>query len=294
MKVWEALDWVTLQLKNEQVENPRLQAELLLAHALQLTRERLYTQLQARLEGEQEGVLKRLVGRRIMGEPLQYILGRQEFWSVDLRVDPRVLIPRPETEILVEQALLLLSQRSPREPCFVLEIGTGSGAVAIALSKENRSLSVVATDISMGALLVAKGNAILAGVAAQIHFLRGDLFRPFPRREGREPFDLILSNPPYVSRSDISGLDREVKDFEPTIALDGGVDGLDFYQSMIPEASDFLKDGGWLLLEVGQGQAPKVGEWVSETQAFVNPESVRDLAGIERVIKAQKRSRAEQ
>lgn len=293
MKVWEALDWVTLQLKNEQVENPRLQAELLLAHALQLTRERLYTQLQARLEGEQEGVLKRLVGRRIMGEPLQYILGRQEFWSVDLRVDPRVLIPRPETEILVEQALLLLSQRSPREPCFVLEIGTGSGAVAIALSKENRSLSVVATDISMGALLVAKGNAILAGVAAQIHFLRGDLFRPFPRREGREPFDLILSNPPYVSRSDISGLDREVKDFEPTIALDGGVDGLDFYQSIIPEASDYLKDGGWLLLEAGQGQAPKVCELVAGIQAFLNPESIRDLAGIERLIKAQKRSRAE-
>ena len=294
MKVWEAIDWVTLRLKNEQVWNSRLQAELLLAHTLKLTREGLYTQLQTRLEGEQEEVLKRLVGRRITGEPLQYILGRQEFWSVGLRVDPRVLIPRPETEVLVEQALLLLSRRPPGEPCFVLEIGTGSGAIAIALSKEDGNLSVVATDISMGALLVAKENARLAGVATQIHFLKGDLFRPFPLREGREPFDLIVSNPPYVSRSDISGLDREVKDFEPTIALDGGVDGLDFYQSMIPEASDFLKDGGWLLLEVGQGQAPKVGEWVSETQAFVNPESVRDLAGIERVIKAQKRSRAEQ
>jgi len=294
LKVWEAIDWVTLRLKNEQVGNSRLQAELLLAHTLKLTREGLYTQLQTRLEGEQEEVLKRLVGRRITGEPLQYILGRQEFWSVGLRVDPRVLIPRPETEVLVEQALLLLSRRPPGEPCFVLEIGTGSGAIAIALSKEDGNLSVVATDISMGALLVAKENARLAGVATQIHFLKGDLFRPFPLREGREPFDLIVSNPPYVSRSDISGLDREVKDFEPTIALDGGVDGLDFYQSMIPEASDFLKDGGWLLLEVGQGQASKVGEWVSETQAFVNPESVRDLAGIERVIKAQKRSRAEQ
>ncbi len=294
MKVWEAIDWVALQLKNEQVGNPRLQAELLLAHTLKLTREGLYRQLQTRLEGKQEEVLNRLVGRRIMGEPLQYILGRQEFWSVDLRVDPRVLIPRPETEVLVEQALLLLSRRPHGEPCFVLEIGTGSGAIAIALSKEVGSLSVVATDISMGALLVAKENATLAGVAAQIHFLRGDLFRPFPLREGREPFDLVVSNPPYVSRSDISGLDREVKDFEPRVALDGGVDGLDFYQSMIPEAPGYLKDGGWLLLEVGQGQAPKVGAWVSETQAFVNPESIRDLAGIERVIKAQKRSRADQ
>jgi release factor glutamine methyltransferase len=238
-------------------------------------------------EPEKE-VLEGLIRRRISGEPLQYILEHQEFWSIDFKVDPRVLIPRPETELLIEQSLPILSEISLKRNPSVLEIGTGSGAIAIALAKEVRNIFLVATDISQAALVLAKENAESACVQERIEFLNGDLFGPFHPPKGKAPFDLILSNPPYISRPKINTLAKEVKDYEPRIALDGGEDGLAFYRRVLPEASFYLREGGWLLLEVALGQSGIVSEMIEEGGNFIRPETIPDLSGIGRVVKAQK------
>ncbi|OGP72016.1 MAG: protein-(glutamine-N5) methyltransferase, release factor-specific [Deltaproteobacteria bacterium RBG_16_50_11] len=289
MTVLEILNRTTKYLKDRQVESPRLNAELLLAHSLNFTREGLYTHLQDSFKEEEKKKFERLVERRISGEPLQYLLGHQEFWSIDLKVDPRVLIPRPETELLVEQSLLLLKEPCVQDGLSVLEIGTGSGAISVALAKEREDLLIVATDVSREALLLARENALLADVVSRIQFIQGDLFAPFRLSKKKEPFDLILSNPPYVNRSDIRGLAREVKDFEPILALDGGEDGFAFYRKILPQAASYLRKGGWLLLEAGQGQGEKVSEMIMSEGHFQRPELVQDFSGIERVVKAQRK-----
>jgi release factor glutamine methyltransferase len=289
MTVLELLNWSTHYLKDHQVENPRLNAELLLAHSLNLSREELYIRLHNRLEKRDKEVLEKLIQRRISGEPLQYILGHQEFWSLNFRVDPRVLIPRPETELLVEQSLLILRQfQTPKRSPSVLEIGTGSGAIAIALAKEVKNIILVATDISREALVLANENARSAGVQHQINFVNADLFGPLHPSKGIQPFDLILSNPPYITRRKMNTLAKEVKDYEPRIALDGGEDGLAYYRHIIPEACFYLREGGWLLLEVALGQSGNVSEMIEEEGNFLKPESIPDLSGIGRVVKAQK------
>lgn len=288
MKVLELLNWSTNTLKEYQIENPRLNAELLLARSLNLGREELYMRLHGQLKEREKEALEKLIQRRISGEPLQYILERQEFWSIDFKVDPRVLIPRPETELLIEQSLLVLSGISFKRIPSVLEIGTGSGAIAIALAKEVKNIFLVATDISRDALELAKGNAKSAGVQHQIKFLNGDLFCPLRSSKERKPFDLILSNPPYIIRSEIGSLAREVRDYEPIIALDGGEDGLEFYRRLISQTPFYLREGGWLLLEIGQGQGPLVSELIEEEGYFLKPDCVPDLSGIERVVKAQR------
>ncbi len=289
MTVIEILNWSTNSLEDNQTENPRLNAELLLAHSLNIGREGLYVRLNSRIEEEEKETLEKLIKRRISGEPLQYILGHQEFWSIDFKVDSRVLIPRPETELLVEQSLSILSEPLLKKPAFVLEIGTGSGAVAISLAKEVRDIFFVATDISGDALMLAKENAKSSGLLHQIQFIKSDLFDPFRLLREREPFDLILSNPPYVTCSEIRGLAREVRDYEPVIALNGGEDGLTFYRDIISQAPFYLKKGGWLLLEVGQAQGEKVSELIEKKGDFLAPQGFPDLSGIERVVKAQRK-----
>lgn len=289
MTILEVLNRSTDNLKDHRVENPRLNAELLLARSLNLSREGLYMRLHDRVEERDKGVFEKLIQRRISGEPLQYILEQQEFWSVDFKVDSRVLIPRPETELLVEQSLLILSESSFKRTPSVLEIGTGSGAIAIALAKELKNIFVVATDISMEALVVARENARTAGVQPQINFVKGDLFGPLrPLKEGA-PFDLILSNPPYITRGKIDALAKEVRDYEPRVALDGGEDGLAFYRRIIPEARVYLREGGWLLLEVALGQSGIVSGMMEEGGHFLKAESIPDLSGIGRVVKAQRK-----
>jgi release factor glutamine methyltransferase len=289
MTVLEILNWSTNCLKDHQIENPRLNAELLLSHSLSLNREELYIRLHSHIREEEKATLERLIKRRISGEPLQYILGHQEFWSIDFKVDPRVLIPRPETELLVEQSLSILSETPLKRPPFVLEIGTGSGAVAISLAKEVRDIFLVATDISREALMLANENAKFSGILHQIQFVHGNLFDPFRLLREREPFDLILSNPPYITCSEIEGLAREVRDYEPIIALNGGKDGLTFYRNIILQAPFYLKKGGWLLLEVGQTQGEKVSELIQKRGDFLTPQRLQDLSGIERVVKAQRK-----
>jgi release factor glutamine methyltransferase len=288
MTVFEILNWSADCLEGHQIENPRLNAELLLGHSLNLSREGLYVRLHSQIEKEEKEVFERLIKRRISGEPLQYILGHQEFWSIDFKVDPSVLIPRPETELLVEQTLSILLEAPFKRPPFVLEIGTGSGAVAVSLAKEAGNIILVATDISGDALMLAKENAESSGVLHQIQFVHGNLFDPFRLLRGREPFDLILSNPPYIIGSEIEGLAKEVRDYEPVIALNGGEDGLDFYRKIVSQAPFYLKKGGWLLLEVGQDQGEKVSELIEKRGDFLAPQRLQDLSGIERVLKAQK------
>lgn len=288
MTVLELLNGSTNYLKDHGIENPRLNAELLLARCLKLSREQLYTHFQSQIKQEEEEALEELIQRRVSGEPLQYILEHQEFWSIDFEVDPRVLIPRPETELLVEQGLSILSKISFIQTPSVLEIGTGSGAIAIALAKEMKDIFLVATDISRDALILAKENAKSAGVLDRIEFVNGDLFGPLRPSKERNVFDLILSNPPYINRRRISTLPKEVKDYEPMIALDGGEDGLAFYRRIIPEAPSYLREGGWLLLEVALGQSRIVSEMMEEGGNFFKPESIPDLSGIGRVVKTQK------
>jgi release factor glutamine methyltransferase len=288
MTVLELLNWSTHTLKDHQIENPRMNSELLLARSLNFSREGLYRNLHSPLKGRGKEALEKLIQRRISGEPLQYILEHQEFWSIDFKVDPRVLIPRPETELLVEQSILILSENSFKRIPSVLEIGTGSGAIAIALANEVKNIFLVATDISRDALGLAKENAKSAGVQNQIEFVNGDLFSPLRPIKARAFFDLILSNPPYIIRRKIDMLAREVRDYEPFIALDGGEDGLEFYRRIIPEAPFYLREGGWLLLEIGQGQGEKVAEQIKRNGTFLKPQILPDLSGIERVVKVQK------
>ena len=290
MTILEVLNWSANYLEDHQIENSRLNAELLLARSLNLSREGLYMRLHDQVEERDKEVLEKLMRRRISGEPLQYILEHQEFWSLDVRVDPRVLIPRPETELLVEQSLSILRQfRVSKRISSVLEIGTGSGAIAIALAKELKDLFLVATDISLEALVLAAENARSAEVLNQINFVNGDLFDPLHSLKGGAPFDLILSNPPYITRDKIDTLAKEVKDHEPRVALDGGEDGLAFYRRIIPEAHFYLREGGWLLLEVALGQSGIVSGMIDEGGHFLKPESIPDLSGIGRVVKAQRK-----
>jgi release factor glutamine methyltransferase len=288
MTVLELLNGSTHTLKDHEVENPRLNAELLLASSLNLSKEGLYAHLYDQVREGEKRELEKLIQRRISGEPLQYILGHQEFWSIDFKVDRRVLIPRPETELLVEQSLSILSGISFTRILSVLEIGTGSGAIAVALAKEMKNIFLVATDISKGALALALENVKSAGVQSQIEFVNGDLFGPFRPSRERKSFDLILSNPPYIIRPEIRSLAKEVRDYEPIVALDGGEDGLGFYRRLISQAPFYLREGGWLLLEIGQGQGPLVSGLIEEEGNFLKPDCIPDLSGIERVVKAKK------
>lgn len=291
MTVFEILNWASHYLEDHHIDNPRLNAELLMAHSLQGSRESLYTQLKDPLGKEQRDTFESLIQRRVSGEPIQYILGRQEFWSIPLKVDRRCFIPRPETEFLVEETASILSHFPLSETPRVLEIGTGSGAIAIALAKEVKEILVIATDLSREALSLAKENATSLGLLSKIRFLHGDLFEPFSILKGSEPFFIILSNPPYIARSELKGLPREVRDFEPILALDGGEDGLDFYRKIISQASDYLRPGGWLLLEVGNNQADTISKMLEAEGGFQKPMCVKDLLGIKRVVKAQRRGR---
>jgi release factor glutamine methyltransferase len=289
MTLLELLNWSTHCLRDHQIENPRLNAELLLARSLNLNREGLYTHLQDPSGEEEKEKFERLIRKRLSGEPLQYILGYQEFWSIHFKVDRRVLIPRPETELLVEQGLSILSAACLKRSPYVLEIGTGSGAIAISLATEVRDLFIVATDVSREALLLARENAKSAGVLQRIEFVNGDLFSPIRLMREQEPFDLILSNPPYIRRLQIQNLAREIKDYEPVVALNGGEDGMEFYRSIVSQGPSYLRRGGSLLLEVGEDQGKRVSAVIEEEGSFSRPEQIKDLSGNDRVIKAQKK-----
>jgi release factor glutamine methyltransferase len=256
-----------------------LDAEVLLAQVLQTDRKGLFLSYADIVPKEQQETFQNLLSRRIKGEPVSYIIGRKEFWSLTFKVNPAVMIPRPETETLIEETLKIFSTQSSPS---ILEIGTGSGAISIALATELSQASIIAIDISPEALSAAEENAFSHGVRS-IRFIKGNLFEPLDGEN--KIFDLIISNPPYIPTDAIPHLPPGIRNYEPLIAFDGGADGLEVYRKIIREAHNHLKNGGHLLLEVGRGQYPVVSEIISENKKFSLPEIINDLSGIERVVK---------
>jgi release factor glutamine methyltransferase len=270
------LAWTKDYLLSKGVDNARLEAEWLLCAATGLDRVGLYLQFDKPLNGRELAAYRAMVARRARREPLQHILGSQEFCGLEYEVTPDVLIPRYDTELLVSEAL----KRLP-DARSVLDIGTGSGCIAVSLQKHLPRAAVTATDISEAALAVARRNA--AQHCTTIEFLLGSLFTPVAGRT----FDLIVSNPPYIPTADIETLDLEVRDYDPSTALDGGADGLDVYRSLVPASVEYLNQGGWLMVEVGIGQANDVVQMFRQTGRYGEPIVAVDPGGIERVAGAQ-------
>jgi release factor glutamine methyltransferase len=280
-EVWttvKILAWTKDFLSVKGVENARLEAEWLLCAATGLDRVGLYVNYDKPLNADELARFRDMVSRRSRREPLQHILGTQEFCGFEFNVSPDVLIPRHDTEQLVFETV----ERSDATASIV-DIGTGSGCVAITLAKRLPAATVTATDISPEALAVARSNAVLHSVRPE--FIQGSLCTCLTGRT----FDMIISNPPYIPTLDIYGLEPEVRDHDPRLALDGGADGLEIYRQLIPSAVDHLHPRGWLLVEIGAGQAADVTELFSSTGRFSEPFVSRDRQGIERVIGAQKR-----
>jgi len=276
------LDWTAADLGRRGVSAPRLDAEVLLAHALGSSRLALFLDMDRPLSDAERTAYRRLVERRRAREPLAYITGEREFWSRPIGVDPRVLVPRPETETLVAEALALVRGSGA---ALVVDVGTGSGCVAIAIASEAPAVHVAAVDLSPDAASLASRNAAANGVAAQVHALVGDLLGPV-----RGPVDLVVSNPPYIPSSAIDRLEPEVARFEPRLALDGGPDGLDVYRRLIPAAAEVLAAGGALALEVGHDeQADQVAGLVEHPLAVERV--ARDHAGTARVVVARREAR---
>jgi release factor glutamine methyltransferase len=275
------LTWTEGFLRDKGIESPRLEAQLLLAHTLGCKKIDLYVRSEEEPTEAQRNAYKALIKRRVEGCPVAYLVGRREFFQLDFDVNPSVLIPRPETEFLVMEALRLLKGReNPR----VLDIGTGTGCVALSVAKQLPTADVTAIDVSPEALAVAKANAERLGLAERVLFLEGDLFAPV----AGETFDLIASNPPYVGTEEFPGLAREVRDFEPRLALDGGPDGLAVYRRLISAAPAHLEPGGSLLLEIGSTQEQAVRELISRQECFENLATHFDGQKLPRVIEARK------
>lgn len=267
------------------IATARLDAEALLAHVLTLDRAQLFARMSAPVSAEAREAFLQLVHRRARREPLAYLTGVREFWSLEFRVTPAVLIPRPETEMLLETALRLLAQaKMLASPLRLLDIGTGSGCLAITLAKELPTAEVWAVDISLAALEVAQDNARRLGVAERIRFLHSDLCAALSQTE--RSFDLLVTNPPYIAQGELATLQPEVRDWEPHMALAGGADGLDFYRRLVAESPSHLHSGGWLLMELGTGQAAAMLDLFRSSQSFINPYCLRDYAGHERVVVA--------
>ncbi len=278
MTVIEAIQLGSSRLEHAGVESPRLNAELLIADVLLVRRLALYLDSRRELTAEQTVAMEERLRRREAREPVQHILGSAEFYGREFLVNRHVLVPRPETELLAEWALQTIVASSVEAPCL-LDFGTGSGCLAITLALERIAASVHAVDISAEALAVAKCNAATLGADVAFHF--GDGFAALPTGL---IFDGIVSNPPYIPSAEIAGLDPEVRDHDPLIALDGGADGLGFYQRLAVEAPDFLNDGGWLAVEFGNGQAGDLLRIFSETP-WSGAEVRSDDTGRERMLR---------
>jgi release factor glutamine methyltransferase len=275
------LDWTARYFATKEVGSARIDAEVLLAHCLGKDRLYLYLNLDRPLSLQERERYRELVRRRAQREPVALIVGSKEFWSIQFKVAPGVLIPRPDTEILVE--VVLEEIRAVSDP-RVMEIGTGSGAVAVSILRENSIASVVATDIDAQALRTALLNAREADVASAFDCVASDIFSAICPGE---KFDVICSNPPYIPTRDIQGLEPEITKFEPLRALDGGIDGLDVIRRIAQEARNYLKDHGAIIFEVGDGQADSVADILSDLCGCRTIRKFLDLSGKQRVVKGK-------
>jgi release factor glutamine methyltransferase len=277
-------------LRGAGVPTARLDAEILLARAAGRKREDLIAHPEVRLSPEVRYRYQVFVERRERGEPVSYILGCKEFWSLELKVDPAVLIPRPETEILVSETLRRLPTETPGDRKdqmrLVLDLGTGSGNVALALAKERADLWVVATDISQAALHVAQENVGSVGLPNRVALVSANWLEAFGT--GRF-FEAVVSNPPYIRERDWDTLDVQTLSYEPRTALTAGEDGLDAYRVIVRNAPGVLWPGGWLMLEIGMDQAEEVRGLMEDSNAYEDVEVIQDLAGRDRVVAARRR-----
>ncbi len=276
------LTWITEYLTGKKVDAPRLSAELLLSSVLGLKRIELYTQYNKPVAQEQLDRLRGLVKRAGRHEPVAYLIGRTEFYSLEFEVTPACLIPRPETELLVQRAIEFLRRRTG--PQSVCDLCTGCGVVAVAIAKNVADARVVATDISEPALTVAARNVEKYQLRERIELLEGDLFEPVIPQLDVAPFDLIASNPPYVSAAEYEALDKNVKDYEPRLALYAGADGLDVYRRIAAKVDQFLKPDGILLLEIGYQQGDAVRGLLEQTAIFEQVRVEKDLQNHDRVV----------
>jgi release factor glutamine methyltransferase len=281
MTLKEALTSAIQHLEANHVGSPRLNAETLLMFALACNRAYLYAHPEQQLVPDQERNYLELIEERASGKPSQYITGHQEFWGLDFIVTPAVLIPRPETEHVVE-TMLELARENPR--CRLVDVGTGSGCIALALAKELPLAEVHAVDVSPAALEVACANAARLELDRRVHFQQSDLLGVF---DASPQFDFVISNPPYVGLSEPEKVQRQVREFEPKVAVFSGETGLEAYQRLIPQARAVLKPAGWLVVEIGYSIEDCVRQMLNGwAEINVTP----DLQGIPRVVSARKAS----
>ena len=279
--VRRVLQWTTEYLSEHGSESPRLEAEILLAHARRCPRIALYTHFDEVLSEDVRAAMRQLVQRRANLEPVAYLVGHREFFSLDFEVTPDVFIPRPETEALVVETLAAVQgKRSPH----VLELCTGSGCIPIAVAVNARGVAVTAVERSESALTVARRNAVRHDVADRVTFLEGDLFGPV---DAAVTFDVVVSNPPYVSEEDSDRLQPDVRLHEPHAALFAGRDGLDVIRRILAEAPQYLVDGGILLLEFSPEQSGDVQEMLSQSGRFEDVTILPDLSAQARAVRAR-------
>ena len=263
--------------------NPRLEAELLLQHALGFSRAQLYQHLRDEMPPDKRAAYHDLVWRRLCGEPTPYIIGRADFYDIELAVTPVAAIPRPETELLVEEALALAGKRLQGTPSLtIVDVGTGCGAIALALATHLPAAQIIATDISPAALALAQGNAERLGLASAVRFLCGDLLAPL-----EQPVGIVVANLPYVRSAEWQGLPVEIRCHEPREALDGGPDGLRVIERLLRQAPAYLCPGAALLLEIGYDQGPAVVALASEVFPEAAVEVKKDLASLDRLAVIQ-------
>ena len=280
MTIREFLEEVIRVFKKAGVESPEAEARQLACHVLSCSPAFLVSHADDEMDDKLLLASAALINERCKGRPLQYVLGSADFYGIDLAVDERVLIPRPETELLAEEAIAALKDRPfPK----ALDLCTGSGAIAAAVAANVPNVKVVATDLSPKAFMLARVNL---RPYENVKVLRGDLFGALA--EDELPFDAVLTNPPYIPSDVIPTLSAEVKDFEPRMALDGGADGLDIIRRIIKEAPEHLKSGGMLLMEIGDDQGPAVIDLAAQTGAYREARVIKDLAGRDRILRAEK------
>ncbi len=279
--------WAKSYLESHDIDSPRATGEILLAHALQLNRIDLYLKYDKPLIAPELQRFKTLIKRRVAREPVAYILGKKEFWSLDLEVNENVLIPRPETECLVEAAINILAETTPGTPRRILDLGTGSGAIVVALASQEPHHRYFASDRFQPAVELARRNAERHDLRRNIHFLVGDWLSSFNKT--RLGFDMIVSNPPYIPGGVIGGLQPEIHRYEPIAALNGDDDGLECYRKIIESAHHHLNPQGVLLFEIGHDQKENIRHIVSRVNRYQDFNCSKDYGGYDRVVWMRKR-----
>lgn len=279
MTIKEAINQAVIMLKNENIEAPKNKARMLLEATLKKSKEYLIIYDNKEITSQERELYIKNVKRHILGEPIQYITGKQEFMKLNFLVTKDVLIPRQDTEILVEEVINIAKKI---ENPIILDLCTGSGAIAVSLAKYVNNVKIFATDISPKALEIAKKNAEFNGVKNNIDFIESDLFNKIKNLK----FDIIVSNPPYIETDEIKKLTKDVQN-EPIQALDGGKDGLTFYRKIAEDAPEFLNIHGFLCLEIGYNQKQKVKQILEKQKRYINIYCKKDLCENDRVVVAQ-------